>query len=323
MEGIRNNLKQSGTTVAPVREYKDRVFRMIFKEKKEFLELYNAMNGTDYHDENDLVVTTLENAIYVGMKNDVSFMLYDQLSLYEHQSTQNSNMPLRDLFYVADVYSALTRNEDLYGSLLVKIPEPRFVVFYNGISRMPDQKELRLSDAYLSQTKDPALELKVLVLNINEGFNSELMEKCQTLKEYMMLVSRIRKYSREVPFAKAVETAVDECIREGILSEFLKRNRSEVIKVGIYEYNEELHLQKEREQGIIVGMSLGELRQLVKQICRKLSRGQQPEQIAEALEESEERVRSICRAAQPFAPDYPLQAVWEAVKEAHNSEDLD
>ena len=123
------------------RNYKDRVFRMVFKEKKALLALYNAMNGTAYEDEDALTVTTLENAIYMEMKNDVSFVLYDQLLLYEHQSTKNPNIPLRNLFYVSDVYSALTREEFLYGGIPVKIPEPKFVVFYNGVESMNDLSE--------------------------------------------------------------------------------------------------------------------------------------------------------------------------------------
>ncbi len=100
-------------TETPLRTYKDRLFRMLFKDKERFLELYNAMNDTSYDNPEDMIVTTLENAIYMGMKNDVSFLLYDQLLLYEHQSTKNPNMPLRDLFYVANVYSALLKDEDL------------------------------------------------------------------------------------------------------------------------------------------------------------------------------------------------------------------
>ncbi|MGF0032223.1 hypothetical protein ACQRBN_04565 [Bariatricus sp. SGI.154] len=241
----------------PARAYKDRIFRMIFKEKKELLELYNAMNGTEYTKEEDLTVTTLENALYIGMKNDVSFVLYDKLTLYEHQSTQNPNMPLRDLFYVANVYSNLTRDDNLYSSTRVKIPEPRFVVFYNGTEEMEERQVFRLSDLYETRSDDPNLELKVTELNINPGHNEELMEKCRTLREYMILVDRIRRYSQETPFAEAVERAVDECIREGILEEFLRKNRSEVISVSIFEYDEERHLQQEREEAWAKGREAG------------------------------------------------------------------
>ena len=264
--GTAKQQKYPADAPMPVRTYKDRVFRMIFKEKREFLELYNAMNGTAYTDPEELVVTTLENAIYMGMKNDVSFLLHDRLSLYEHQSTDNPNMPLRNLLYVAEIYSGLTQGQDLYRSRPIPLPEPRFVEFYNGEKKLPERSERRLSDLYRNHTGTPALELKTLVLNINPGYNTEFMEKCRTLHEYMLFVSKIRKYQKEMPLAEAMEQTVAECIREDILADFLKKNRAEVIKVGIYEYDEELHIQQERadakEEGIAEGIAAGILQLL-------------------------------------------------------------
>lgn len=259
--GTEKQQENPADTPMPVRTYKDRVFRMIFMEKREFLELYNAMNGTAYTDPKELVVTTLENAIYMGMKNDVSFLLHDRLSLYEHQSTDNPNMPLRNLLYVTEMYSGLTQGQDLYRSRPVPLPEPRFVEFYNGEKKLPERSERRLSSLYRNHTDDPALELKILVLNINPGYNTELMEKCRTLHEYTLFVSKIRKYQKEMPLAEAMEQTVAECIEENILADFLKKNRAEVIKVGIYEYDEALHIQQERadakEEGIAEGRKEG------------------------------------------------------------------
>lgn len=241
------NIKNDDLYLNALVTHKDRVFRMVFKEKQEFLELYNAMNGTSYTNPEDLEVTTLENAIYMGLKNDVSFLLYDELTLYEHQSTDNPNMPLRNLFYVADIYSKLAAKANLYGSRLVKIPEPKFVVFYNGKDELPERSELRLSDAFEKKSESMDLELKVLVLNINPGYNEELMEKCKSLRDYMIFVSRIREYSQYMALNKAVEISIQTCIDEDILAEFLRKNRAEVLKVSIYEYNEALHIQQERE----------------------------------------------------------------------------
>ena len=86
------------------RRYKDRLFRFVFRDKKDLLELYNAINGTDYHDAEELEVNTLEDVLYLGMKNDMSFLLDTSMSLYEHQSTWNVNMPLRGLLYFAELY---------------------------------------------------------------------------------------------------------------------------------------------------------------------------------------------------------------------------
>ena len=130
------------------RNYKDTMFRMVFKEKENLLSLYNALNKTAYTDVGDLEVTTLENAVYMNYKNDISFVFDFELMLYEHQSTVNSNMPLRDLLYVTRVLQGRVKNEDLYSSALIKIPAPRFVVFYNGTDTQPEQKVLTLSEAF-------------------------------------------------------------------------------------------------------------------------------------------------------------------------------
>ena len=170
-----------------------------------------------------------------------------ELMLYEHQSTANPNMPLRDLFYVTDILQKRTYNKDLYSSKLIEIPAPRFVVFYNGATYQPERQILKLSDAFEKKQTDPELELTVTMYNINCGCNEEIMEACKTLKEYAIYVERLRTYAKQMPLKEAVEKAVDECIAEGILADFLEKNRAEAIKVSIYEYDEELHMKSERE----------------------------------------------------------------------------
>lgn len=231
------------------REHKDTVFRMLYKEKKELLTLYNALNGTDYQDPEELTVTTLENAIYFGMKNDVSFLPDSRLMLYEHQSTWNPNIPLRNLFYIARLLEKYVNEcgHSLYSSVLIRLPEPRFVVFYNGLRNAEDDMTLKLSDSFKREEEDPALELKVRFLNINPGSNPELMEKCRTLREYSEFVTRVRKcVKEEASLADAVERAVTECIREGILENFLRSQRSEVVAMSILEFNREEELKKLR-----------------------------------------------------------------------------
>ena len=277
------------------RQYKDTIFRMLFKDKKNLLSLYNAMNQRSYTDEDALEVVTLENAIYMGMKNDLAFIMDMNLYLYEHQSTYNPNIPLRDLFYIANEYQRLVVHKSLYSSTLQKIPAPKFVVFYNGSRELEDWSQLQLSSAYEHPVEDPDLELRVTVLNVNEGHNKELMEHCQTLKEYAQYVARVRKYtsSTELSLEEAVERAVDDCMKEGILSEFLTKNRAEVISMSIFEYDkdeEEKKLRKaEYEAGVQAGMEAGmeagrkdTLKQMIK---KKLAKGKCIEVIAEELEE--------------------------------------
>ena len=242
------------------RNYKDTFFRMLFKDKENLLSLYNALNGTDYTDVNELEITTLENAVYMNYKNDVSFVFDHELMLYEHQSTVNPNMPLRDLSYVTDMLQKRTYDKDLYGSALIRVPAPRFVVFYNGVTYQPERQLLRLSDAYEKKQDIPELELTVTVYNINRGCNEEILDACKTLKEYAMYVERVRTYAKQMPLAEAVEEAVDYCIESGILSNFLRKNRAEAIKMSIYEYDEELHLKSEREIWYNTGLEAGESR---------------------------------------------------------------
>lgn len=231
------------------RNQKDTLFRMLFREKKNLLSLYNALNKTIYTNVEDLEITTLENAVYMNYKNDISFVFDFRLMIYEHQSTVNPNMPLRDLIYVTKVLQSQTRDCNLYGSSLVRIPTPRFIVFYNGVDFQPELQTLKLSDAFETDQKQPELELLVSIYNINLGYNTELLDACHLLKEYAQYVEQVRIFAKELPFAAAVENAVTHCISNGILADFLSKNRAEAIAVSIFEYDEEKHLKNVREEG--------------------------------------------------------------------------
>ena len=293
----------------PVRAYKDRIFRMIFKEKRALLALYNAMNDTAYQDPEELVITTLENAIYLGMKNDVSFMICDRLFLYEHQSTKNPNMPLRNLLYVADIYSVLTKDMFLYGELPVAIPEPRFVVFYNGEQKMEERAVLRLSDLYCPRTDHPYLELETLVLNINKGYNAELMEKCRELHDYSAFVALVReKRKNGMNLKHAVNEAIDECIHQDIMADFLRRNRAEVVKMSIYEYDEEKNYRMLQEQS----WERGKAEEIISLILKNLKRGCSSAQIADFLDLDKNVVETVCRLASETASDYDLEKIYES-----------
>ena len=259
----RNKAKRNLTVKTPKanRNYKDTVFRMLFSDRKNLLSLYNAVNQKHYTDPEDLEIVTLENAIYMGMKNDLAFIMDTNLYLYEHQSTYNPNMPLRDLFYICSEYQKLVDKKSLFSSTLQKIPAPNFIELYNGTDTLSDFSEHRLSSAFENLSGEPKLELIVTVLNINEGHNALLMEHCQTLKEYSQYVAKVRKYAAGMPLDQAVKYAVDECIKENILADFLRKNRAEVISMSIFEYDkeeEEKKLRKaEYEAGVEAGVSLG------------------------------------------------------------------
>ena len=310
--------KETGNQV--YRSYKDRLFRMVFREKKELLGLYNAVNGTSYTDPEALTVVTLENAIYMNMKNDLAVVMDFYMNLYEHQSTYNPNIPLRNLHYVAKELRSWSGGRTIYGRQLVKIPTPRFFVFYNGRDMQPERQVLKLSDAFMNPEEDPALELKVVMLNINLGRNKELMEQCHTLLEYAQFVDRLRTCEKSMGREEAVKHTVDTCIREGILRDFLLKYREEAIEMCIFEYDEEETLrqlgQQSYEEGVAAGIEQGKLvgeeQVRIQLICTKLKKGKKPEVIAEELEEDFSKVQSICEAARAFEPEYDWKAVYEA-----------
>ena len=284
---MKKSTQVSEKIPAANRQYKDTVFRMLFSEKENLLSLYNAVTGNSYQNADDLKIVTLENAIYMGMKNDLAFMLETNIYLYEHQSTLNPNIPLRDLIYIGIEYQQYVDDKSLYSSRLQKIPAPKFMVFYNGTDAVDDRVELRLSNAYEHLAGEPDLELKVLMLNVNEGHNKELMEQCQTLKEYAIYVARVRKYASEMNLNDAVARAIDECIKEGILVEFLRKNRSEVKMVSILEYDKEWEEKKLRKAEYEAGKN---------DVIRNMYRlGYSTEKIAEATDKTIEEVEKVCK----------------------------
>ena len=293
-------MKKSANLLPVNRCFKAQLFVMLFEDKKKLLELYNAVTGKDYQDPEKLTINTLENAIYMSMKNDLSFIIDLHLSLYEHQSTYSPNLPLRFLMYISDIYSEITREENLYGTRLVQLPTPQFVIFYNGEQEQPDRKVLRLSDAYMVKEKEVSLEVKVLMLNINKGHNEGLLSACKTLREY---VERVRKYVRNMELEEAVDQAITECIQEGILSEFLKKNRAEAKSVSIYEYDMEKHMRMERaeareegkREGMEQGIQEGRMKLLQEMVQKKSKKGQSVENIAQDLELTEEIVRGLLK----------------------------
>ena len=242
----------------PIREYKATVFAALFDSRPELLSLYNAVNGSHYDDPEKLTINTMEHAIYMGYQNDVSFLLNSELNLYEHQSTHNPNMPLRNLIYMSRQLERLIAGHSLYSSIPIRLPMPHFVVFYNGEKQMPERWEMRLSDVYKKKEGDPELELKVQVFNVNPGFNDGLKEACHALDGYCRYVERVRRYGKELPVEEAVDRAVAECIKEGILEKFLRDQKAQVVAMSIFEWNQEEEMRKLREAEFEHGRSVGE-----------------------------------------------------------------
>ena len=280
-----------------IRQYKDNVFCLLYRDKNNLLDLYNGLNDTNYTNVDDLTVTTLKGGVYMKYKNDASFVFGQDLYMFEQQSSRNPNMPLRFLHYLSDVYRQMYTNSDLHRSTLLKIPVPHFVTFYNGKQPLAAESILRLSDMYEKKIDYPELELMVRVININtannEGnksrtfnsnindnsnmhtYSSEFLSKCETLKDYMTFVNKVRVKTdvEKIDIRTAVTEAVDECIAENVLSDFLKNHREEVITVSIYEYDEEGHLEIVKEEGRQLGIAEGEKLGIIKGEEKERSNG--------------------------------------------------
>ena len=261
----------------PDRTYRDHVFRMLLNEKERALEVYNAMNNSHYDNPDELEYTTLENAVYIGMKNDVSFLVDKSLALYEHQSTINPNMPLRDLLYVACIYSGRLDHSRFYGETKMDLPMPQFVVFYNGKRKIPEHYVMKLSDSFKGNkgSCEPALELKVEVYDINHGKNKSLMEKSSTLREYAIFVDTVRRYADLYGFGEeAMTMAINECIENNVLKDFLIKNKQDVLFSCLFEYDAEKHMDVVANEEYAKGLEDGKAKGLEEGEARGRAEGQ-------------------------------------------------
>ena len=291
------------------RQIKDRLFRFLFeKDRDALLQLYNALNGTDYQDPSMLQVVTIESAVYVVMKNDLAFILAGVLNLYEHQSTVNPNLPVRFLIYLAQEYQGIIEKakESLYGSKQIKLPTPHCVVFYNGDQEMPEEKTLRLSDAFENREHKADIELTVRVLNINHGHNAELVEQCKILEEYARFVDATKQLVAETDDRKeALEAAIEYCIENHILEEFLRKYRSEVLGMLLEEFDVKKYERSLREEGLEIGRAEGhELKQaFIQHVYKKYTKNLTVEEASEMLEVDEETIRRIYSAIKTVGTD--------------------
>jgi hypothetical protein len=212
-------------------KYKDGLFRFLFSKNKEYaLSLYNALNNSQYTNVDDLEFISLENAFFLRMINDTSFMFDKTLNLYEHQSTYNPNMPLRGLFYFADLYRKIIPRSELYTTKLLKIPTPKYVVFYNGEKELKsgDTEKLLLSTAFEVEPTDNDFEWTAIMININKNHSDSLMSKCKVLADYAQFVALVREYRCNNEPEDAILKAINECLKRGVLADFLEQYRWEI-----------------------------------------------------------------------------------------------
>ena len=209
------------------RQYQDSVFVHLFTHYiKELLYICKALDPSIKSDDIELI--KLENTLYTGIKNDVSCKIENRLIfLIEHQSTINENMPLRCLQYIGRLYEKILDMRDRYARLLIKIPTPEFYVFYTGNEDLPAIQELRLSDAFIQETKKPQLELLIKVINLNSKDNKDFLESCPILKEYTEFIRIVKEY--RVKYGKeGYDKAIRYCIKHGILKDYIVENSKEI-----------------------------------------------------------------------------------------------
>lgn len=270
---------------------KDRLFRFLFeKDREALLQLYNYLNGTDYSDTSSLEVVTIENAVYITMKNDIAFVIAGTLNMYEHQSTFSPNMPVRMFIYLAQEYEILVKRagRSIYGTKRLMLPTPQCVVLYNGEKDMPEEQVMPLSDSFENKDRDASIELKVRVININHGHNTELMEKCRVLSEYAEFVSIARQYIADgYKLNEALNMAIDYCIDHDILSEFLKKYRSEVLGMLLEEFDVKKFVKTMREEGREEGL------ELMSRLAEILINQNRTEDLQRAFKDSEYRKRLL------------------------------
>lgn len=234
-------------------EYKSTLFATLLSSEEfrpDLLGLYNVLNGSDYTDPGEIEITTIENVIYIGRHNDMSFMLDKTMSLYEHQSTVNPNMPVRGLIYFAKLYDGYisSRHLPIFNTRLVRIPAPSYYVFYNGTTDEPDRTELKLSDAFMMETEDSFYEWTAVMLNINQGHNPHILNACKVLNDYSILIGKIREYSDTgMPIAEAVTSGVKWCRENDVLADYLTRHEAEVNGVILEEFDEQLYIENVRK----------------------------------------------------------------------------
>lgn len=302
------------SSTSPNREYKDRLFKAIFgrntaESKRWRLDLYNALNGTSYTNTDALQLNTIENVIYITMHNDISFLIDDQMCLYEQQSTLNRNMPLRGLLYFSQLYQKyLADNEmDPNRNTRIEIPTPNFIVLYNGPCKTDDEFEIRLSDSFKTPCKIGAYEWTAYFKNINENHCKGLQKKCKALYDYSRFVAKVRTNTEKgMGKEKSINVAVDDAIKENLLDGFFKRQKAEVIGMILEEFNEEIYKKNIREEGYDEGYSnginAGQRQKSFEVAENMLRKGIPKETISECTGLSVEQVKEIARSVSAGTP---------------------
>ena len=305
------------------------VFSLMMQDKVKALNVYNVLGNSHFDNPEDVEIITTDGGISLSVRNDASFIIGTDMNFYEHQSTYNPNMPMRSLIYCTDAIDRRIKekNENLYGHKQIKIPTPRFVVFYNGREKRPAVERMYLSSAYMGEKKNPDLELACTVYNLNAPENKELLEKSEVLYGYTFFVNRVNANKENgMELEQAIDEAIDTCMRENILKDFFGTYKNEVRRIMALDFTFERQIELTRMEyyqdgfadgevrgeakGMARGEKNGQLQTLISLTVRKLHKGKSVDQIADELEADIATIAPICKAVEEFAPEYDEEKIF-------------
>ena len=306
------------------REFKSDVFSMLMEDKANALEVYNVLNGSSYEDPEKIEFVNLKRGISLSIRNDAAFIVDTDVSIYEHQSSYNPNMPLRSLVYFVDIINEhVIKDRDMLSRHKIRIPVPHFAVFYNGKDNRPEKEILRLSDSYNKPTDEPELELTCTVYNINPGKDDGLLGRCKVLEGYTVFVEKVREFESENA-VNPIERAIDYCISNNILESFFKKRKTEVLKAMTidmtFERREGLIRAEEREYGRVEGITLGGQIHLISQIRKKIQKGKSLDTIADELESTVDEIRPVYEVVQKFPDDTDVEKICEELQKPEGAQ---
>jgi len=252
------------------RNFKDSVFTKLFNDPALLRDLYCALSGAALSPDAPVFINTLENVVFMDIYNDISFEIDGkQVVLLEYQSTINPNMALRLLMYYSRVLEKSIKGSNIYSGKRLSIPRPEFYVLYNGVKPFPDTDVYRLSDLFnehaetgSSEKDDLLIDLTVKVININEGRNTAIVNRCRKLAEFSAFTAKARSLMNEMGNREeAIKEAVRYCHKHDILKEFLEINASEVHNMLLTEWNTEdciaVRCEEAREDALAEGREQG------------------------------------------------------------------
>lgn len=308
-------MDESKEKLSSNREVKSSAFTTYFGEPENAAKLFSALDGQEVSPE-DITYTTLEGVLFVARKNDMAFTVKNRvLVISEHQSTINYNMPLRSIIYYGRTMERLIPQKNLYREKRIPIPTPEFYVFYNGDAPFPTEDVMKLSDAYLEKTDAPMLELSVKVININLPANHKLLEKCRPLYEYSWFIQRIKDYmTQEKNLDKALKQTIEDCEKEGIMVDFVRKHGSEAVNMLFTQWNLEDALEVRYEEGLEDGTEKGKILNLIQLVHKKVQKGKMVEQIADEVEESSDLVEKICKAIVDCGTETDAEKIYERLQ---------